>query len=167
MQWSLRLALCGMLALGCQNEPLDVAKVDLQRMQGKWFEIATLPRPSQAGCTGTTAEYQLKSKTELLVVNECHEGNLEGPVKRVAARAVANDASTPAKLSLDFGFAYGDYWIIEVGDDYDYAVVGHPTRDYLWILSRERTLPQSTLDGVLQRAQSRGFPVGILTYTQQ
>lgn len=167
MQWSLRLALCGLFALGCQNQPLDVAQVDLERMQGKWFEIATLPRPSQAGCTGTTAEYQLESKTELLVVNECHEGDLEGPVKRVAARAVADDAATPAKLSLDFGFAYGDYWIIEVGDDYEYAVVGHPTRDYLWILSRERSLPKPKLDGVLERAQSRGFPVGILTYTRQ
>jgi apolipoprotein D and lipocalin family protein len=167
MQWSLRLAVLSLLVLGCQNEPLEVAHVDLARMQGKWFEIAKLPRASQAGCSGTTAEYQLKSKSELLVVNECHEGGLNGAVKRVAARAVATDAAVPAKLSLDFGFAYGDYWIVEVGDDYEYAVVGHPTRDYLWILSRERTLPESTLDGVLSRAKSRGFPVGILSYTEQ
>jgi apolipoprotein D and lipocalin family protein len=136
-------------------------------MQGKWFEIAKLPRPSQVGCTGTTAEYQLKSSTELLVVNECHQGTLQGPVKRVAARAVATDESVPAKLSLDFGFAYGDYWIVEVGPSYEYAVVGHPTRDYLWILSRERSLPQATLDGVLARAKDRGFPVGILSFTEQ
>jgi apolipoprotein D and lipocalin family protein len=167
MQWLFRLALLGLLALGCQSEPLDVAQVDLSRMQGKWFEIAKLPRQSQAGCTGTTAEYQLKSPNELLVVNECHEGNLGGPIKRVAARAVATDARAPAKLSLDFGFAYGDYWIIEVGDDYEYAVVGHPTRDYLWILSRDRTLPRKTLDGVLERAKTRGFPVGILSFTEQ
>ena len=167
MQWPVRVVLLCLLALGCQNEPLEVAQVDLSRMQGKWFEIAKLPRPSQAGCTGTTAEYQLKSATELLVVNECHQGTLQGPIKRVAARAVATDASVPAKLSLDFGFAYGDYWIVEVGDDYEYAVVGHPTRDYLWILSRQRTLPQSTLDGVLKRAKDRGFPVGILSYTEQ
>jgi apolipoprotein D and lipocalin family protein len=167
MQWPLRLALCGLLALGCQNEPLDVAQVDLSRMQGKWFEIAKLPRPSQAGCTGTTADYQLKSDNELLVVNECHEGSLQGPVKRIAARAVASDPTVPAKLSLDFGFAYGDYWIVEVGDDYEYAVVGHPTRDYLWILSRERSLPKDKLDGVLERAQHRGFPTGILTFTEQ
>ena len=167
MQWPFRLALLSLLALGCQNEPLDVAHVELSRMQGKWFEIAKLPRPSQAGCTGTTAEYQLKSSTELLVVNECHQGNLQGPLKRVAARAVANDAAVPAKLSLDFGYAYGDYWIVEVGDDYEYVVVGHPTRDYLWILSRERSLPKATLDGVLARAQSRGFPVGSLSYTEQ
>jgi apolipoprotein D and lipocalin family protein len=167
MYWSVRLALCGLLALGCQNEPLDVAQVDLSRMEGKWFEIAKLPRPSQAGCTGTTADYQLKSANELLVVNECHEGDLQGPVKRVAARAIATDPAVPAKLSLDFGFAYGDYWIVEVGDDYEYAVVGHPTRDYLWILSRERSLPKPTLDGVLERAKTRGFPTGILTFTEQ
>jgi apolipoprotein D and lipocalin family protein len=163
------LAAClGLLALACQEAaPLEVAQVDLSRMQGKWFEIAKLPRPSQAGCTGTTAEYQLKSASELLVVNECHEGTLDGPVKRAAARAVATDSAVPGKLSLDFGIAYGDYWIVEVGSDYEYAVVGHPTRDYLWILSRERTLPPATLQGLVERAKDRGFPVGILDYTQQ
>ncbi len=167
MQRPLRFILLGLLALACDSEPLDVARVELPRMQGKWFEIAKLPRPSQAGCSGTTADYQLKSATELLVVNECHEGGLQGPIRRVAARAVATDATVPAKLSLDFGFAYGDYWIVEVGEDYEYAVVGHPSRDYLWILSRERSLPQTTLDGVLARAKNRGFPVGILSFTEQ
>jgi len=136
-------------------------------MQGKWFEIASLPRASQTGCSGTTAEYTLKSDRELLVVNECHDGSLDGPVKRVAARAVVADAAVPGKLSLDFGFAFGDYWVIDHGPEYEYLVVGHPTRDYLWILSREKTLPRATLKGVLERAQSRGFPVGILKYTAQ
>jgi len=165
--WLPLLLSCSLL-VACQNEPLDVAtQVDLSRMQGKWFEIAKLPRPSQTGCTGTSAEYTLKSDTELLVVNECHQDSLQGPIKRVAARAVASDAAVPAKLSLDFGFAYGDYWVLEVGPSYEYAVIGHPTRDYLWILSRERTLRRDTLDGILQRAQARGFPVGILDYTKQ
>jgi apolipoprotein D and lipocalin family protein len=168
MKWLARAALVGVFNLGCQNEaPLEVARVELSRLQGKWFEIASLPRPSQAGCTGTTAEYQLVSKTELRVINECHEGNLQGPIKRAAARAVATDAAVPAKLSLDFGFAYGDYWIIDVADDYRYVVVGHPTRDYLWILSREPSLPPQTLDGILQRSRALGFPVGILKYTAQ
>jgi apolipoprotein D and lipocalin family protein len=167
MQWLSRVALSALVCAGCQNEPLDVAHVELSRMQGKWFEIAKLPRPSQAGCTGTTAEYRLASANELLVVNECHEGNLDGPVKRVAARAVASDPAEPGKLSLDFGFAYGDYWILEVGDEYEYAVVGHPSRDYLWILSREPSLTKSKLKGALERAQSRGFPVGILDFTAQ
>jgi apolipoprotein D and lipocalin family protein len=161
------LAWAGLLALACQSQPLDVAQVDLQRMQGRWYEIASLPRPSQKDCYGTTADYVVVSKSELQVVNQCHKGGLAGPVDRVAARAVANDPAVPAKLSLDFGFAYGDYWLIDVGPNYEYAVVGHPSRDYLWILSREKTLPHATLDAVVARAQSNGFPVGVLSYTQQ
>jgi apolipoprotein D and lipocalin family protein len=155
------------LGLGCQHEPLEVAHVNLQQMSGKWYEIAKLPRHTQAGCTGTTAEYQLKSVNELLVVNECREGSLTGPLKRVSARAIANDLGEPAKLSLDFGYAYGDYWVIDAGPNYEYLVVGHPSRDYLWILSRARTLPAESLAGVLERAQKKGFPVGILSYTEQ
>ena len=164
--------LLGSLALmpaiiACQHEPLEVAHVDLQRLSGKWYEIAKLPRATQAGCVGTTAEYQLKSTNELLVINECHEGSAAGPLKRVSARAVAPDANEPGKLSLDFGFAYGDYWVIDAGKDYEYLVVGHPSRDYFWILSRTPKLPQSTLTAVLDRAQNNGFPIGTLSYTTQ
>jgi apolipoprotein D and lipocalin family protein len=155
------------LTTGCQHEPLEVAHVELQQLTGKWYEIAKLPRATQAGCTGTTAEYQLKSASELLVVNECHGGSLTGPLKRIAARAVANDASEPGKLSLDFGFAYGDYWVIDAGKDYEYITIGHPSRDYLWILSRTRTLPEATLTGILDRAKQNGFPIGTLSYTEQ
>ncbi|HKY35817.1 MAG TPA: lipocalin family protein [Polyangiaceae bacterium] len=163
----LSVLITSMAVVACQDEPLDVAPVELSRMQGRWFEIAKLPRPSQAGCSGTTAEYHMKSTSELLVVNECHEGDLQGPIRRAAARAVATDPSVPAKLSLDFGFAYGDFWILEVGAEYEYAVIGHPTRNYLWIMSRAPRLPRETLDGVLQRAKARGFPTGILSYTEQ
>jgi apolipoprotein D and lipocalin family protein len=167
MRASLRLVCLGLFALACQHEPLEVAQVDLTQMQGKWYEVASLPRATQAGCTGTTADYRLESANELLVVNECHEGTLTGPVRRFAARAVANDPDVPAKLSLNFGYAYGDYWVIDVGAQYEYLVVGHPTREYLWILSRDRSLPRATLDGVLERARQKGFPVGVLKYTPQ
>jgi apolipoprotein D and lipocalin family protein len=161
------LILSSALAACEQHEPLDVAPVQLSRLQGRWYEIAKLARPSQAGCSGTTADYRVESGNELLIVNQCHEGGLNGPVKRAAARAVASDPSVPAKLSLDFGMAYGDFWILEVDEQYSYTVVGHPSREYLWILSRTPALPRETLDGVLARAQSRGFPIGILSYTEQ
>jgi apolipoprotein D and lipocalin family protein len=168
----MRNALClalALLAAACEREaPLEVSQgLELTRFQGKWYEIASLPRPSQAGCVGTTAEYRLASERELLVVNECHQGTLTGPVVRAAARAVVADPDVPAKLSLDFGFAFGDYWVLEVGESYEYAVVGHPTRDYLWILSRTPLLPQATLQDLIRRAKTRGFPTGMLRSTQQ
>jgi apolipoprotein D and lipocalin family protein len=156
----------GLLA-GCEDEPLPVAEdLNLQRLQGKWFEIAKLPRATQADCTATTAEYSFKSKTELLVINECKLGSPNGPNHRAAARAVVTDPDVPAKLSLDFGFAYGDYWILEHGEDYEYVVIGHPTRNYFWVIAREPRLSEEVLSGIRERAKANGFPIALLEYTK-
>ena len=94
------------LSLGCQSEPLEVARVDLTRMQGKWFEIAKLPRATQTDCSGTTATYQLKSQTELLVVvrpvildpsrPRAHDLLRMAPDTTLPAREVLEDALPPA-----------------------------------------------------------------------
>jgi apolipoprotein D and lipocalin family protein len=179
----LRAAPLAFALLGCsQEEPLPVAEnVDLARFQGRWYEIAKLPRPLQARCAATTASYELASSSELLVKHECREGGLDGPLRTVFARAVVTDPEVPAKLALDFGFAFGDYWIMEVGQSaqraaaanttvgssYEYAVIGHPTRDYLWILSRTPTLGTPVLTPILERARQQHFPVDLLDFTIQ
>jgi apolipoprotein D and lipocalin family protein len=137
--------------LGCASDPpLEVARVDLAAFQGPWYEIAKLPRATEASCTGTTASYRLKSDTELDVVNECHD-----------------DPDVPGKLSLDFGGFYGDYWIIEVDPDYRRAAVGHPSRDYLWILDRLPSMPEEELAAITERMRQKGFDVSRLERTLQ
>jgi len=153
---------------GCSEQPLDVAPdVDLQRFQGHWFEIAKLPRATQADCTATTASYARVSDNELVMVNACHLGSLDGPLRSVSARARITDLGAPAKLSVDFGGFFGDYWIVDVGKHYEYAVVGHPTRDYLWIMSRTPSLEGDVLAGILERARAKKFDVTRLQYTKQ
>jgi apolipoprotein D and lipocalin family protein len=80
---------------------------------------------------------------------------------------MVSDPSVPGKLSLDIGGFYGDYWILEVGEHYEYAVVGHPSRDYLWILSRTPTLARSVLQHALDDANAKQFDVSRLEYTKQ
>jgi apolipoprotein D and lipocalin family protein len=164
----LGLALCAALTVsqaGCSsNPPLDTANVDLARFQGKWYEIAKLPRVTQARCVGTTAFYRMTSPTEIDIVNECAK---DGVRTSVPAKAIVSDPSSPGKLSLDVGGFLGDYWITEVGDSYEFAVIGHPTRDYLWILSRTPKLDPAKLDGILDRAKKRQFDVSRLEYTPQ
>lgn len=134
----------------CDTEPpLAVASVDLNRFQGTWYEIAKLPRHTETGCRGTTATYRLRSGGKLDVQSEC---TVDGVPRRMIAEAVVSDPDTPAKLSLDVGGFYGDYWILEVGKDYEYAVVGHPAREYLWILSRTPALTKSDLAPILDRS---------------
>ncbi|MET0591644.1 MAG: lipocalin family protein [Polyangiaceae bacterium] len=166
---TLFLALFLAAAPACSNAPLDVVEgVDLQRFQGEWYEIAKLPRVTQADCTGTTSRYELKSDHELVVTNACRIGNLDGTRRQVVAAARVPNVSVPAKLSVEFGGYFGDYWIIDLDrDGYRYAVVGHPTRQYLWIMSRTPSLDPAVLSTLLDSASKKGFDVSRLEYTKQ
>jgi apolipoprotein D and lipocalin family protein len=163
-----------MTALACagvactSDPPLDVASnVDLSRFQGKWYEIARLPRTTQTDCHGTTAFYKQGSDGTLAFVNQCNVGGASGPLKTVSMSAKVPDQAVPAKLALDVGGYTGDYWILEVGPNYEYAVVGHPSRLYFWILSRTPTLDPTTVQSVLDRAQSNHFDTTQIQYTPQ
>jgi apolipoprotein D and lipocalin family protein len=165
------LAMVGALAcvsVACGTEPLDVApNVDLSRFEGKWYEIARLPRTTQTDCHGTTAFYTQSSNGALALVNQCNVGGSTGPLKTVTMSAKVPDPTVPAKLSLDVGGYTGDYWILEVGSNYEYAVVGHPSRLYFWILSRTPTLDPITVQQVLVRAQNNHFDTTQIQYTPQ
>jgi len=161
------LALVCLALSSCSNEPLDVApNVDLARFQGQWFEIAKLPRFTQANCTGTTAFYTMR-EGGIDVLNECHLERLDGKLKSSAARVNPAGEDAAAKLRIDVGGFFGDYWILEVGESYEYAVIGVPSRDYLWILSRTAKLDQAKLDGILARTRAAKFDTAKLEYTVQ
>lgn len=163
------LAVGAPAAVGCSTAPpLDVApNVDLARFQGRWFEIAKLPRPTQTDCYATAAYYTQTASDALTFVNQCNVGSLTGALKTVTMSAKVADPSTPAKLAIDVGGFYGDYWILELGQNYEYAVVGHPSRDYLWILSRTPSLDATTMQGIVARARAKQFDVSRLEMTTQ
>ena len=152
------------LATGCDREHLEVApEVDLNQFQGKWHEIAHIPRPAQNDCSGTTATYTMQSDGNLTFVHECTLAN--GGYHGSTALAKVPHARTPAKLEVDFGGYIGEYWILEVAPDYRYAVVGHPSREYLWVLSRTKTIAPADLDTALARARQQNFDTNRLEYT--
>ncbi len=152
-----------------QLPPLEpVPQVEIERYLGTWYEIASYPQRFQQGCTGTTATYSLRSDGEIDVVNKCRKGGLDGPEDVAEGRARVFDRDTNAKLEVSFFWPFwGDYWIIDLGLDYEYAVVGHPSRDYLWILSRSPTLDDETYDGILSRLEDNGYPLKPLQKTLQ
>lgn len=135
--------------------PLETVKaVDLQRYLGRWYEIASLPQWFQRNCFGTTAEYSLQDN-HIRVVNRCFKNSLRGPESVARGKAWAVDASN-AKLKVQFFWPFrGDYWIIELGDNYEYAVVGNPDRKYLWILSRTPQMDQSLYDELLEKIKNK------------
>lgn len=130
--------------------------LELDRYLGRWFEIGSYPNQFQAGCSGTVAEYRLKDDGDIEVKNTCTVDGRPNEAFGVA-RAVDLDAG---KLEVSFfGPFFGDYWVVELGEDaaagadapYTYAVVTSPSRDFLWVLSREPTMDDATLDGIFAR----------------
>ncbi|MDD5223167.1 MAG: lipocalin family protein [bacterium] len=145
-----------------------VPHVDLDRYLGTWYDIASFPQKFQRGCTASTALYTRRPDGEVDVLNRCRQGSLDGKLKSAQGRARVVDQATNAKLEVSFFRPFwGDYWIIDLGTGYEYAVVGHPSRDYLWILSRTPQLDRAVYDGILARLRAQGYEVERLNRTLQ
>jgi apolipoprotein D and lipocalin family protein len=151
-----------------------VPSVDLNRYSGKWYEIARYPNRFQKQCVAnTTANYTVKQNGKLEVLNECMKK--DGLVDSAKAEAKVADKGSNAKLKVRFapaflsvfGFVWADYWIIDLGPDYEYAVVADPKREYLWILSRNAELKEPVYQDILRRVEKQGFEPGKLVKTRQ
>jgi apolipoprotein D and lipocalin family protein len=140
-----------------------VPHVELKKYLGKWYEIARLPARFQEGCTDTTATYSLSENGSISVLNECRKS---GKVKQAKGKAKVVDKNSGAKLKVTFFWPfYGDYWIIDLSKDYEYAVVGTPNRKYLWILSRTPQMDDKLFSQLVESAKSKGFNVNNLIKT--
>ena len=145
-----------------------VADVEISRYLGTWYEIASFPQSFQRGCTATTATYTLRRDGELDVLNRCRLGSPDGKDKVALGRARVVDRATNAKLEVSFFRPFwAPYWIIDLSPDYSYAVVGHPSRDYLWILNRTPTMSDVTYQQVVARLRGRGYQTSRLARTVQ
>lgn len=154
------------LAGGCGAvyPPLDVvANVDLDRYAGKWYEIARYPNSFERGCVGVTADYTPQDDGRIDVVNTCFDATLDGPVSSIRGTARVVDTTSNAKLKVTFFWPFeGDYWIIDLDEEYRYAVVGDPGRTFLWILSRTPQMDEDTYAGLIDSLPAFGYDPGRL-----
>jgi apolipoprotein D and lipocalin family protein len=148
--------------------PETVKHVSLVRYGGKWHEIASFPQTLQKECAGTTVTYTLRSDGGLDIVTRCRKGSLQGREEIVRGRARIVDPRSNAKLQVSFFWpSWGDYWILDLAPDYSYAVVGHPSRNRLWILSRTPRMDEKTYAAILDRLKAMQYDVGRLKKTEQ
>ena len=143
---------------GSRKDELEVVPaVDLSRYVGQWYEIARLPNRFQKKCADSvTANYTLRSDGTIQVVNRCRKASSEFTTATGKAKIV--DKKTNARLKVTFFWPfYGKYWILDLGPNYEYAVVGEPGREYLWILSRTPQIDEALYQELLAKMQARGF----------
>jgi len=157
-----------------QSELKTVSSVDLKRYGGKWFEIARYPNKFQKQCVGnTTATYTIKTADKIEVLNQCVKK--DGVIADAKGDARIVDKTTNAKLEVRFApkflsfisSVWGDYWIIDLDENYQYAAVGDPKREYFWILSRKPEMDDATYQNILRRVEQKGFNPGKVIKTPQ
>ena len=163
------LALAGCAPSHSYPPLATVPYVDLTRYQGRWYEIARLPMWFQRGCLQSQADYQILDPATVAVTNSCVTE--DGGQKMATGRATVVDPETRAKLEVVFdnwfsrlfpSVARGDYWVLYLDPDYTVAVVGQPSREYLWILSRTSTLDDARYAEIVALCERLGFPTGEL-----
>lgn len=167
-----KLLLCLVLlgAAGCTGVPENVEPVQnfqLNRYLGKWYEIARLDHSFERGLSRVTAEYSLNPDGSVRVVNRGYSRE-QDKWKQVEGRATFVDSEDIGHLKVSFfGPFYASYVIVELDKDYQYALVSGYSKSYLWILSRTPSLPQSTVNELVQRAAALGYQTGRLIFVDQ
>ncbi len=147
------------------SPPAPVEHVDLQRYVGLWYEIAKIPNRFQKQCVrGTTAEYSIRSDGKIDVINSCVTRDGKADVAKGLAKVENAVSNSQLKVSflrlLGLRPFWGDYWIIGLGSEYEYAIVGTPDRKYGWILSRTPKLAPDVLERVFQELRIQGYDPG-------
>ena len=145
-----------------------VPNVDLKKYAGKWYEIASFPQWFQKGCHCSTAEYTLTEKGYVIVENRCNRDSIHGKPTYIKGKAFIVPNSGNAKLKVQFFWPFrGKYWIIDLASDYSYAVVGHPNKKYLWILSRTPIMKDTVYQAIVSRLKDNGFDITKIKLTKQ
>ncbi len=154
--------------------PKPVLLVDLQRYAGTWYEIASYPQWFQRGCNCTRARYSKKDDGTIAVVNSCNRESVDGKYSVAEGTAVVqkDPAGSNSRLKVYFFLPWlrlfgGDYWIIGLDEEHRWAVVGDPSKKYLWILSRTPSLDDAELRRGKSVIESNGLDLTALQWTVQ
>ena len=162
------------ISLGCQaqipaNPVQAVDSVELDRYLGVWYQQSFIPfRWQKADCGElVTAEYSLNPQGKINVVNTCY-ADKDGREIKSQRKATAWPAdATNAKLKVQFFWPIkADYWIVKLDQArYSYTVVSEPTREYLWILTRDKAIDKALYDEIVNWLKDNGWDTGKLVFT--
>jgi len=147
--------------------PEPAKSVDLNRYLGRWYEIGRYEAKFQKDCEAVSADYSLNENGTIKVINTCRKNSVDGKLTTATGKAKIVDSVSGAKLKVSFfGPFYGDYWVLDHGDDYQWSIVGEPSGRYLWILSRDPRPPEAVKTMLRRRVEELGYDWSLVRETR-
>ncbi len=135
-----------------------VKELDLNKYLGTWYEIARFPHSFEKNLVGVTATYTLRKDGKIEVLNQGYKSTLEGERSQIVGKARIPDFKQPGKLEVSFFWIfYADYNVLELDENYRYAMIGSSSPKYFWILSRTPQMDRATYEMLLEKARKRGY----------
>ena len=145
-----------------------VKELDLNRYLGTWYEIARFPHSFEKDLVGVTATYSLRPDGKIEVLNQGYKYMLDGEKSSIVGKAKIPDSLQSGKLKVSFfWFFYGDYYVMELDKDYQWAIIGSSSEKYLWILNRKPQMDNELYIELLERLKKRGYDVSKLIKVKQ
>ncbi len=162
------LGLLLILVSACTGVPKGLEPVQgfqLDRYLGEWHEIARLDHSFERGLTNVSATYSLRGDGGINVINRGYDSK-RGQWNEARGRAYFLGSPQTASLKVSFfGPFYGGYHVIALDrENYRYAMISGPSREFLWILGRDKELPHTTLETLVAQAKRSGFETDALIY---
>lgn len=145
-----------------------VKDFDIERYLGTWYEIARYDHKFERGLVGVTATYSFRDDGKIKVLNSGFKESLNGKRSDAIGKAKIRNPDEPAKLKVSFfWFFYADYFVLELGENYQWAAIGSSSDSYLWILSRTPQMDESLYNELLNTLTNRGYDINKLIKIEQ
>ena len=163
-----------LLAMGsCKSQDMKidnsvVQELDLERYLGTWYEIARFDHRFERGMVGVKANYSYREDGMIKVLNSGYKDGFDGELSKAEGKAKVPDPAVPSKLKVSFFWIfYGDYFVMELDEDYQWAIIGSNTDKYLWILSRTPQIDDELYEQMLTMLTKRGYDSSKLIKVEQ
>lgn len=159
-----------LLLNSCASIPKNAKAVEnfnVDRYLGTWYEIARIDFRFEKNLNNASAQYSLNKKGNIVVLNSGYNYK-KNEWKKAEGVAKFRGKKDIAELKVSFfGPFFSGYNVVALDENYQYALVAGESLDYLWILSRTKTIPENVKIGYLKKAHEIGYNTSKLIWVDQ
>jgi apolipoprotein D and lipocalin family protein len=154
-----------------ESGPLGtVERIDIPRYMGRWYVIANIPTFIEKGAHNAVELYAWNAEKDRIDIDfRFNKGSFDGKLKIYPQKAWIHDTRTNAEWRIQpvwpLKFAY---LVLDLGEDYEYTVIGVPNRKYIWIMAREPEMDGALYSALVEKARTQwGYDAGAIQKVPQ